>query len=212
MRPISGEEKQHKKWISDIKKRMLTSTQGGPDRVFVKEVIRRADPANSCESLDAFFKDLTKNHIQASKIIEEGMTFGYGKRDRDPENTGNADKAKPEAGNKKTGVESRHIKSSDHIPADKIGGVVMCNGCGMNNHAQTDCQFKDVHPDYNTSALPWPDSDSGKACQVNGMTFLNWRKRKDGTDWTRPLMPPNAKRQERAAKYRDRPKSGSGGH
>ena len=70
---------------------MLNSTQGGPDRVFAKEVIHRSDPANSCESLDAFFKALTQIHIQASKIIEEGVAFGYGKREREPENTGNAD-------------------------------------------------------------------------------------------------------------------------
>ena len=192
----------------DIKKRMLNSTQGGPDRVFAKEVIRRSDPANSCESLDAFFKALTQNHIQASKIIEEGVAFGYGKREREPDNTGNADKARPEAVNKKTFSAARHTEIPDTTPVDKAGGVAMCNGCGMNNHAQADCQFKDVHPDYNTSALTWPESDSGKACEANGMSFLSWKKRNDGSDWSKPFVPQNAKKQERAAFYRERSKGG----
>ena len=205
--PTGDEEKQHKKWISDVKKRMLTSTQAGPDRVFCKEIIRRADTTNSCASLDTFFKALAHEHIRATNIIEEASVFGviYGKREREPERPV-FERGRSDPSHKKTKAVARAdnpkaLMDDKPVNPGKLGGLAMCNGCGMNNHAQADCQFKDVHPDYNTSALSWAESESGKACAAHDMQFLNWRKRSDGTAWQKPYAPPSAKKVERAQKY-----------
>ena len=207
LKPGEGDHKQHKKWISDIKKRMLTSTQSGPDRIFCKEIIRRADTTNSCESLDSFVKAQMQNHIQATSIIEEATAFGaaYGKREREQEKPA-FEKARPDPTNKRskpgTRMENPKASTADK-PANpsKLDGLAMCNGCGMYNHAQADCQFKGVHPDYNSSALSWPESDSRKAWQAHDMQFLNRRKRSDGTSWQKPFAPPSDKKLERAQKY-----------
>jgi hypothetical protein len=162
--------------------------------------------------LELFFKSLLRVHITATKIGEEAAMFGfvYGKRERDLANP-NPNKSNSDPNKKKhkfsKGDEQKKPAADNKPSSAKQTGNPTCNGCGMNNHLQADCAFKNGHPDYNDSSLSWSESESGKACKAQGMDFLSWRKRKDGTAWSKPYVA-NPKKEERAQKFRERKSGG----
>ena len=70
---------------------------------------------------------------------------------------------------------------SRHPPLVSKQGPPVCNGCGKPHKG--DCLFK-THPDYNHTALPWQDSDMGKAYLAKGFTSLSKNPPYiNGTEW-----------------------------
>ena len=83
LKPTPADKSKHKKYVKEIKRRILSATANSEDRIFVKKIIRRADQNNDCEYLGMFFEELLKRHFKGTRIIQEAVAHGYGKRPRD---------------------------------------------------------------------------------------------------------------------------------
>ena len=205
LKPTPADKSKHKKYVKEIKRRILSATANSEDRIFVKEIIRRADQNNDCESLGMFFEELLKRHFKGTRIIQEAVAHGYGKRPRDenPKVSAHGQKDKKGRDEKKHREEKRErpekIKTVDATTEPKAK-IPFCDGCGGPSHTIATCGFKDKHPDFNSSGKSWTESEAGKACASHQMERLAWHKRADGSAFQRPQVL-NEKKEDRKRKF-----------